>query len=133
MWLLAGTVPAFKKLLAGTHKFYFLGVFNTFYQKKKKKLGNFFCLTLIQIFTVLEDPCTKYTNIGYLSFYEGYLLLCEGYLPLYIGYLALFKGYLPFYVGFLSFYAGCLPIYIGIWYSMQGTCQYAQGTGLPLA
>ena len=32
--LLAGTVPAFKRLLAGTHKFYFFGFFNTFYQKK---------------------------------------------------------------------------------------------------
>ena len=31
--LLAGTVPAFKRLLAGTHKFYFFGFFNTFYQK----------------------------------------------------------------------------------------------------
>ena len=29
--LLAGTVPAFKRLLAGTHKFYFFWFFNTFY------------------------------------------------------------------------------------------------------
>ena len=32
--LLAGTIPAFKRLLAGTNKFYFFWVFNTFYQKK---------------------------------------------------------------------------------------------------
>merc|ERR1712020_552729 len=33
-----GTVPAFKRLLAGTHKFYFFGFFNTFYQKKNLPL-----------------------------------------------------------------------------------------------
>ena len=57
MWLLAGTIPAFKKLLvgtvpafkrllAGTHKFLFCFVFNTFYQKKNFTLSNFFGLTL---------------------------------------------------------------------------------------
>ena len=57
MWLLAGTVPAFKKLLAGTlpafkrllagtHKFLFCFVFNTFYQNIFFTLSNPFGLTL---------------------------------------------------------------------------------------
>ena len=37
-------------------------VFNTFYPIFFWHLVTFFCLTLIQIFTVLEDPCTKCTN-----------------------------------------------------------------------
>ena len=37
--LLAGTIPAFKRLLAGTHKFYFFGVYNTF-TKKNSPLKN---------------------------------------------------------------------------------------------
>ena len=46
MWLLAGTVPAFKRLLAGTHKILFCFVFNTFYQKIFLTLSNPFGLTL---------------------------------------------------------------------------------------
>ena len=63
--LLAGTVPAFKRLLAGTHKFYFLG-FLTLFTKKK-------ILPLKKIYGYL--PLKGYWQVRINFIFFGFLTL----------------------------------------------------------
>ena len=91
--LLAGTVPAFKRLLAGTHKFYFFGFFNTFYQKKK--------FTLKKIYGYL--PLKGYWQVPIIFFWLLNTFYQKNKISHFVTFLTWHLGYFYFFGRNLSF------------------------------